>query len=706
MVLISWCIALLAVIILWRNFGGDFAASFEIPGTESQQAFDLLKERFPQQAGDTAVLVFQTSDGISVEANRQRIEAILQRARELPGVVDVGSPYAPGRGTVSRDGQIGYATLFYSQRAMAIPGEDVEALLNLADRTTGDSLRVEVGGRVVEAAERQPPGVSEAIGLVAAVIILLIAFGSVVAMGLPLATALVALMASFALIGLLANVLDLPDGATALASMVGIGVGIDYALLVVTRFREELKAGKEVDDSIVVAMSTAGRSVAFAGIIVAIALAGLALIGTSADSSIAVAMVVVVAMAVLSSLTILPALLAILGRGIDRWSIPVFRNIDIGERPSVWYRLSLTVQRQPLAWLVVSLVILLTLAAPALSLQLGSSDAGNSPISQHSRRAYDLLADGFGPGFNGPLVVVLDLSNTAGNTGQSVQQVRTALAQWPGVAQVLPPRLNQAGDAAVLTVIPQTAPQDEATQDLVHSLRKQALPSITASAAMPAFVTGPTAASIDVADRLASRMPYFFGAVIGLSFLLLTIIFRSLLVPMKAALLNLLSIGAAYGVLVAIFQWGWLSEIIGTKPGPIESFLLMLLFAILFGLSMDYEVFLISRIREAYLRTQNNSESVAYGVTVTARVITAAASVMVAVFLSFVLAGDRLVKEAGLGLAAAILVDATIVRLVLVPATMQLLGNANWWLPRAVRRLLPRLSAEKEGTDAPGNYRN
>ena len=687
--------ALAALIVVWQLFGAKFATNFDLPGTESQRAMDLLQARFPQQAGDNARLVFKSDQGIADPSVRERVEAVLAQARALPGVTAVASPYAPGGdGAVSRDGRIAYATVQYEKRAGEISRAEFDALFNFVDGAGGDGLTVEAGGIVVENGEEPVPGASEGIGVLAAVFILLVAFGSVVAMGLPLATALVGLLASFALIRLSANVLDLPDFSSNFAAMIGLGVGIDYALFVVTRFREGLRAGRSVEDSVVLAVSTAGRSVLFAGGAVAIALLGLLAVGIPFVGALGIAGAIVVAVAVVVALVLLPALLAFAGRSIDRWRIPLFHATDTGDRSSVWYRLSVLIQRRPLVAFAAALALLLLLAVPVLDLRLGFSDAGNGSTSLHSRRAYDLLAEGFGPGFNGPFMVVFDLEDAGGNGPARVGQVREAVAAWPGVAQVSPPVPNQAGDAAILTVIPQTAPQDEATAQLVHDLRERALPPALAGTGLQAYVAGPVPAFVDIGDQITGRMPLFFGAVLGLSFLLLVTVFRSVLVALKAAAMNLLSIGAAYGVVVAIFQWGWGADVIGIKEGPIETFLPMMLFAVLFGLSMDYEVFLISRIREEYLRTGNNADSVAHGLAVTARVITAAAAIMVAVFLSFVLGPSRIIKEFGIGLGTAIFVDATVVRLVLVPATMELLGDANWWLPRWLDRLLPRLDAE------------
>lgn len=696
LVVVTWIGLVVALIVVWRTSGGEFATNFTIPNTESQRAFDLLEERFPQQAGDRATLVFKAEAGVASPAVRARIETLLASAAVLPEVTSAGSPYQPGSGAISADGNIGYATIQYGKQASALAKSDVDRLISLADDANGDGLTVEAGGEVVNFVEGGPPGTSEIYGLIAAIFILLFAFGSVVAMGLPVATAIVGLGASFALMGMAALVLDFPIFVSSFAGMIGIGVGVDYALFVVTRFREGLQKGESVEDAVALAITTAGRSVAYAGGAVAIAMLGLIAVGIPFVASLGIAGAIVVAMAVLVALTLMPALLAFTGHKVDRWRIPGLHATDTGDRASVWYRLSLQIQRRPVVWFLASLALLLLLAAPVLSIRLGFSDAGNASTDLHSRRAYDLLAEGFGPGFNGPLILVFDTEGAGPGSAERLGAVRDAVGAWPGVAAVSPVIPSPGGTAAIMNVFPASSPQDEKTEQLVHDLRERGLPPVLAGAGIRGYVAGGPAAFIDIGDRIKDRLPIFFGAVIGLSFLLLMAVFRSVLVPVKAAIMNLLSIGASYGVLVAVFQWGWGADLIGVKAGPIETFLPMMLFAILFGLSMDYEVFLISRIREEYLRTGNSSDSVAHGLAVTARVITAAAAIMVVVFLSFVLGPDRVIKEFGVGLATAIFVDATVVRLILVPATMELLGEANWWLPKWLDRLLPNLELEGE----------
>ena len=525
-------------------------------------------------------------------------------------------------------------------------------------------------------------------------------------MGLPLGAAIFGLGAGFSTIGLGTNVASFPAFSPQFAAMIGIGVGIDYSLLIVTRFREGLHSGKSVEEAIVLSVTTSGRAVIFAGMVVAVAFLGLFLVGLPFVAALGTAGAIVVLFAVLVGLTLTPATLSLAGRHIDSLRVPFLHTTEGVDPKSTWYRLSEAIQRHPLPYFLVTAAVLLVLAAPALQMDLGFTDAGNNPQRQHSRRAYDLLTQGFGAGFNGKLIVVADLSKGGADR---IEQLRTAMAADGNVAEVSPAVKNPAGDTALITVVPKTKPQDTATGELTHRLREKLIPAVMTGSNGRVYVTGGIAGFLDARDRITSRMPLLFAGVIGLSFLLLTVVFRSVVVAAKAAIMNLLSIGASYGVLVAIFQWGWFSNIFGVEKGPIETFLPMMMFAILFGLSMDYEVFLISRVREEYMRTHDNASAVSHGLAATARVITAAAGIMVAVFVTFVFGEDRVIKEFGMGLATAIFVDATIVRLILVPATMELLGDRNWWLPKWLDRILPNVSfdgaaeaAESIGTAAGG----
>jgi RND superfamily putative drug exporter len=505
------------------------------------------------------------------------------------------------------------------------------------------------------------------------------------------------------MLGITTQIVGLPEFSPQFAAMIGIGVGIDYSLLVVTRFREGLHSGRSVEESLVAAVTTAGRSVIFAGVVVAISLLGLFVMGIPALGALGLAGAVVVLTAVGIAVSATPALLAITGTRVDRLRVPLLHRSEGMDPRSPWYRLSRAIQRRPWPYALGSTALLLVLAAPMLTIDLGFTDAGNGSEERHSRRAYDLLAQGFGPGFNGPLVVVADLTNGG---AQGLGAVAERMASTPGVAAVAPPVLNPTGDTAVITVIPASSPQADATTDLVHDLRDEVIPGAEYGGAT-LYVTGATAANVDASDMIGERMPLLFAGVIGLSFVLLMAVFRSVVIAVKAALLNLLSIGAAYGVVVAVFQWGWFGGWIGVGEGPVEVFLPMMMFAIVFGLSMDYQVFLISRIREEYLRTGDTREAVANGLTATARVITAAAAIMATVFLAFVLGPDRIIKQFGLGLAAAILVDATLVRIFLVPSAMELMGKANWWMPRWLDRILPNIHVEgpREGSGAGGRGR-
>ncbi len=680
-------------------FGGTYVSEFKVPGAESQTASDLLKAHFPARFGDTADLVFEAPAGVSGASARSRIEAVIAEIARIDGVVAVTSPFAEAR-FVSKDGTIARSDVIWATRASDIKSSSLKQFLKIVDDANGQGLKVEAGGRVVAQNERPAFG-SEVYGMLAAVFILLIAFGSVIAMGLPLGAAIFGLGAGFSTIGLATNLASFLAFSPQFAAMIGIGVGIDYSLLIVTRFREGLHAGKSVEESVVLAVTTSGRAVIFAGMVVAVAFLGLFLMGLPFVAALGTAGAIVVVFAVLVGLTLTPATLSLAGRRVDSLRLPFLHSTEGVDQKSTWYRFSEAIQRHPLPYFLVTAFALLVLAAPALSMNLGFTDAGNNPERQHSRRAYDLLTKGFGPGFNGKLIVVADLSKGGADR---LDALRTAMAGADNVAEVAPAVKSPNGDTALITVIPKTKPQDVATNDLVHRLREKVIPAAMSGSAGKVYVTGGLAGFLDARDRITARMPLLFAGVIGLSFLLLTVVFRSVVVAAKAAIMNLLSIGASYGVLVAIFQWGWFSSFIGVEKGPIETFIPMMMFAILFGLSMDYEVFLISRVREEYLRTGDNASAVSHGLAATARVITAAAAIMVAVFVTFVFGEDRVIKEFGTGLATAIFVDATIVRLVLVPSTMELLGDRNWWLPKWLDRILPRVSFEgaEEAPDSIG----
>lgn len=685
----GWIAGLAIAFALVAGVGGTFADSFKIPGSESQQAIDLLQQNFSAQSGGSGQVVFKADPGLQDAVVRPRIEAILAEAATLPGVTGVDSPYNASD-NISPDGTIGFATVRYDRQVSDIPLADAEQLLELVERSAGDGLAVELGGEIARVVEVGEPGSSELIGVLAAAVILVVAFGSIVAMSVPIITAVVSLGGAIALISLAANVLDMSSFVTTFAAMIGLGVGIDYSLLVITRFREGLHNYRSVEDSVAIAVGTAGRSVLFAGIVVMIAMLGLNTIGIPFVGALGTAAAIVVGMSVLAALTLLPAVLSILGHGVDRLTIPFFASRQADHHDSVWYRLSLSIQRRPLIFAGAALGLLALLIVPFFSLTTGFADAGNNDPALHSRRAYDLLTEGFGPGFNGPLTVVVDISR--GSTA-NVDDVVGALEADPGIAGVNPPVYNAAGNTAIITAYPTTSPQDPATTDLVRHLRRDVTRPLNDS--YDVFIAGATGITIDFSSRVGERTPIFFAVVIGLSALLLMMVFRSVVIPLTAAAMNLLSVGAAYGVLVAIFQWGWLAEPLGIQQtGPVESFLPMMLFAILFGLSMDYEVFLVSRIREEYVAGADTSRAVALGLSSTARVITSAALIMIAVFGSFVLGDERVIKMFGIGLATAIFIDATIVRMLLLPALMELLGPANWWLPRRLAAVIPQINIE------------
>jgi RND superfamily putative drug exporter len=689
-VLIVWLGALVVVTILSFPFHGIFNNKFGGSSTESARAQHLLEHKFPAQAGDQAQVVFKTSLPVTDPSVQARINAVFASLEGLPHVVFARSPFQGG-GQVSPNGHIAYGVVQFDQQTDTLSKAAIKAVVAKATAESAPGFQVVLGGSPISKIQKFSFGGAEGIGILAAMVILLLAFGSFIAMGLPIVTALVALVIAFALIDFLSHVVTVPTFGTELAAMIGIGVGIDYALFVVTRYRQGLHSGTPPHESAVIALATSGRAVLFAGCTVVISLLGLFLLGVGFVVGLALGAITAVLLVMAGALTFIPALLGFAGPSIDRYRVPhLFRRSAGSTRHSFWWRWSRVVQRHP--WLAggVSLAILLFLALPLFSMHLAFTDSGNDPSSWMTRQAYDLLAEGFGPGSNGPLVIAFN-----GSQHQVASELAAAIGRTPGIEYVQPPRFNPAGDAAVIIAVPRTSPQDRQTQALVHHLRRVVVPPIVHGTGAQALVGGETAASIDSSTNFAQRLPWVIGGVVVLSFLLLMAVFRSIAVPIKAAIMNLLSIGAAYGVIVAVFQWGWAGSFFNIgKTGPIDPWIPLMLFTILFGLSMDYEVFLLSRMREEWRRTGDNATAVADGLAATARVITAAAAIMVCVFGSFVLGDMRVLKVFGLGLAVAVLIDATLVRLVLVPATMEILGDANWWLPKWLDRAVPTIGIE------------
>ncbi|MFI1955016.1 MMPL family transporter [Streptomyces xinghaiensis] len=695
LVIALWLLAVAGAGLSARAAGGEFSNDLTLGDSDSQAAYDTLRERYPDMSGDGMQVVIHSGGDVASPEVKAAVADALSAVRGSEDVAAARSPYGPGPAMVSADGHTAMATVQFEGRAKDVPEESVEAAQEAFAPVRDTGAQVEFGGAVLQA-ESGPSG-SEAIGLAAAVLVLLVAFGSVFAMVVPLVTALFALALGLSAVHLAAGLTTIGTSGPVVAAMIGLGVGIDYALLVVTRHREALHAGHTPAESIPLALATAGRSVLVAGATVIVAILSLYLIGIPFVSALGLASALTVAATLLAAVTLLPALLAVFGSRLDRFRVRRLRFDHGSGRVSGWHRWTGHVQRHPWPYLLASAVALVALALPLFSLRLGTADGGSAPEDTTERRAYELVAEDFGPGWTGPLVVTADFGEdgSRAEVKQRAADLRTELADTEGVDEVRPPRLDGNGTTALYTVVPEGSPDEESTEELVHRLRDDVLPGAVAETeGGEAHVGGSTATAIDLADRLGREMAWFMTFVVGLSFLLLMVEFRSLVVPLKAAVMNLLSVGAAYGVVVAVFQWGWGAGLLGAEPGPVESFAPIMLFAVLFGLSMDYEVFLLSRVREEYLRTGDTGGSVRDGIAATARVITAAASVMVVVFGSFQLNDQRVVNLFGFGLAVAIAIDATLVRLVLVPSVMAVLGRAAWWMPRPLLRLLPRLPGE------------
>jgi putative drug exporter of the RND superfamily len=689
---LAWLAAAVVIIGVGSSLAGEFNADYNTPGSESKAASDLTEQRFAGYSGQEVYVVWKDPAGAQSPAARARLAKFFAQAEKVDHIA------AHTAVRVSQNGQIGSSTL-----PMTVPGWDFEKkqgeqLINAAQDNSGGGMDIKLGGDPIYQAQSQSS--PEGIGFLGAAIVLLIAFGSVVAAGLPLIVALLGLgITSGGLIALLANVVDVPDWTTAVSGLIGIGVGIDYALLVLTRFRSAMKDGKDRHDAVVEAVTTAGRSVIIAGATVMIAVLGLCLTGLSYMFGVAISASLAVLVVMLASISLLPALLSYLGPKVDRLRIPLLgRSLDRptnGDSPAA--RWSHVVQRRPWVFAIGATAILLALAAPALGMRLGFPDAGNDPKDTMTREAYDLNTEGFGPGTNGPVVIAAELPSRA--AAPKIRQFAQSLRGERDVAFVPAPSVNPEGNAAIVTVVPRGSPQDQSTEDLVKRLRDDIVPERLERVGITAHVGGVTAALEDQSSYITDRMPLFIIGVVGLSFLLLLLAFHSPLISLKAGIMNLLSVSAAYGVMTVVSKGGAVGGLVGIDHEvPVAPFMPVMMFAILFGLSMDYEVFLVSRIREEYLKDGNTRRAVADGLAKTARVITAAAAIMVVVFLAFLAAPDVFLKLFGVGLATAIFLDATVVRMVLVPAVMQLLGKWNWWIPNWLEKFLPRLDVERVAT--------
>ncbi len=746
-VLLGWLLVAVSIFGVTAYIGSAYDGSFEIPESDSRDGFIVLDEHFEGTgSGYRGSIVFRANQGVFDPIVRTAMEKMFNEIAEFDGIASVVSPYNEilGRGQVNATGQVAYAEVTVSgdidQTGGGILGEEIR---NIAPNI--DGLEIEIGGQILGGFE---PPESEFIGLAFAVVVLIFAFGSVLAMGLPIAVAVAGVGVGIALITLISNVYAVPDFAPTLGAMIGLGVGIDYALLIVTRYRESLNAGNSPKEATVLAMSTAGHSVIFAGLTVVISLLGLLLVGFQFMSGLGISAATTVLVTMVASITLLPCLLgfakdqiettywyqllaaSFISIGLLGFGLGVQQLLIIGLPGALFlfivgrflpflkrkvpkrktaplqetypYRWSRVVQRRPWSALIIGSAILLLFASPILSLNLGFSDEGNYPEDTTTRRAYDLISEGFGPGFNGPLVITAKISQPGDI--ENLQQLVLALNTTTGVAVVsspIPSNMENPDQskAFLVNLVPTTGPQSSSTNDLVSEIRNNIIPNLTKDSTLQVNVTGLVATNADFTDYLAGRLLLFFSAILAVSFLFLLVVFRSILVPIKAVIMNALSIGAAYGIVVAVFQWGWMGNLIGIDGAPIEPFVPMMMFAILFGLSMDYEVFLLSRVKEEYDTKGNAEESVADGLASTAQVITAAASIMVVVFGSFILEDDRIVKLFGLGLGVAIFLDASIVRMLLVPATMQLLGKNNWWIPDFIDRILPHINIEGKITN-------
>ncbi len=704
---VIWLIVIGVTVFTTIKYGGKISNTFSLPGSNSQRATDIIQSKFPNTNNGTAQVVFHARVGsIASPENQEAINQLMGKIGALPHVATAPSPFAFGSSGgvgISPDGTIAYSTVTYNAPVASLTHEDIQNLTNVVNPYRTDHLQIEMGGTLLTTYNDPDTGTSEKVGLIAAAVILLITFGSFVAAGLPIISALTGLGFSAMLTLILARFINIPASGPAVATMIGIGVGIDYALFILSRHREHLAVGMETKESVARTVATSGQAVIVAGGTVIIANMGLLLVGIPVISAIAYATAIAVACAILVSITLFPAILSLLGKRVNALAIPFLHRSSVktdtqAAHESIWGRLAHHVTNRPWRYIICSLIILGLLIAPVFKLQLGSPNPEAVPEKETQRQAYDLLSKGFGVGINDPLIVAVELpANNPQEGFNSLQALSYQIEHNANVAVVLPPQVTSDRSAAIITVIPKTAQNDPATSQLVHQLQDTAIPNAIGNTSTKAYIGGVTAAFVDITSKISDRMFMFIGVVLLLTFLLLMIVFRSLFIPLKAVVMNLLSVLSAFGVIVVLFQWGWGKNVIGlTSVGPIVSYVPLMIFAILFGLSMDYEVFILSRVREEYHKTKDNKKAVVEGLTRTSRLITAAALIMISVFMAFVISDDPVVKMFGVGLAFAVLIDATIIRLILVPATMDLAGKANWWFPKWLDKIMPDIHLEDE----------